>query len=102
MQEHMIVNLSSLGTDSVFPAHSDIYKTYSPKGTVRNELCFLRQAILDRLTKIQILTFSCSVCTKDADVLSLNEKPKVSDCFLSHNQNFFSLAVLVKKVIWIF
>ena len=69
MQQRLIVNLSSLGTDSLFSTYSDIYKKYSPKGTVRNELCFVRQASLDRLTRNQILTFSDSVCIKDGDVV---------------------------------
>ena len=70
MQQRMIVNLSSLGIDSLFSTYSDIYKKYAPKETVRNELYFVKQASLDWLTKNPILTFACSVCTKDTDVVN--------------------------------
>jgi hypothetical protein len=68
MQQRMIVNLSSLGIDSLFSTYSDIYKKYVPKETVRKELYLIKQASLDWLTKNPILTFACSVCTKDTDV----------------------------------
>lgn len=68
-QQRTIVNLSSLDTDSRFSTYLDIYKKYAPKETVHNRLLFTKQANLDWLTKNPILTFACSVCTKDTVIV---------------------------------